>query len=151
MARRVAVEVLCDIDGTPGATPVRFGLDGIEYTIDLSDKRAAELRRELARYVSAGRRIGKSKSRGTGAAPRRRNGEVGEARDWALQNGISVVAIGRMPVEVLAKFRARKERLEGEKAADRANLVSDRLVGLRSVGGDTPCSGDGNGGAPDSP
>ncbi|WP_410591119.1 histone-like nucleoid-structuring protein Lsr2 [Amycolatopsis sp. lyj-23] len=113
MAQRVAVEVLCDIDGSEGAAPVDFGLDGVEYTIDLSEENAAALRDELARYVAAARRVGGRKNRGTGAAkPPQRNGEASEARAWAQENGIAVAAIGRVSAEVLEQYRASKAESE---------------------------------------
>ncbi len=47
-----------DLDGSSGSTvsPVKFGLDGVDYTIDLSSKNAAKLRKLYATYIDAGRK-----------------------------------------------------------------------------------------------
>jgi hypothetical protein len=36
MAQKIHVELVDDIDGSPAAETVTFGLDGTEYQIDLS-------------------------------------------------------------------------------------------------------------------
>ena len=49
MAKRVVVELVDDLTGKPGATTVRFGLDGVDYEIDLADE--TQLRAMLALIV----------------------------------------------------------------------------------------------------
>src|SRR4051794_6191129 len=44
MAQRVNVVLVDDIDGSDAAETVTFGLDGVQYEIDLSDGHADELR-----------------------------------------------------------------------------------------------------------
>lgn len=60
MAQRMITTLIDDLDGVELARgsgeTVRFGLDGRDYEIDLSDHNAAELREVLAPYVGAGRR-----------------------------------------------------------------------------------------------
>ncbi|SFW90832.1 Lsr2 dimerization domain-containing protein [Amycolatopsis australiensis] len=63
MARNTAVRVLDDLTGEPAAETVGFGLDGIEYDIDLSFANAEALRELLQRYADAGRRTGGRKRR----------------------------------------------------------------------------------------
>jgi Lsr2 len=58
-ARRVVTRV-DDLDGTPDAHPVRFGLDGRDYEIDLTDAHAQQLRDLLTPYLSAGRRLARN-------------------------------------------------------------------------------------------
>ncbi|MCP2256587.1 Lsr2 protein [Streptoalloteichus tenebrarius] len=47
-----------DLDGSTGSdiSPVRFGLDGVDYTIDLTASNAAKLRDLLEPYVASARR-----------------------------------------------------------------------------------------------
>lgn len=45
------------IDESEAAEPVRFGLDGVSYSVDLPALEAQALREALAPYVRAGRRI----------------------------------------------------------------------------------------------
>jgi len=63
VARNTAVQVLDDLTGEPAAETVGFGLDGIDYDIDLSFANADALRELLQRYADAGRRTGGRKRR----------------------------------------------------------------------------------------
>ncbi|WIY02336.1 Lsr2 family protein [Amycolatopsis mongoliensis] len=63
MAKNTAVQVLDDLTGEPAAETVGFGLDGIDYDIDLSFANADALRELLQRYADAGRRTGGRKRR----------------------------------------------------------------------------------------
>ena len=63
MAKNTAVQVLDDLTGEPAAETVGFGLDGIDYDIDLSFANAEALRGFLRRYADAGRRTGGRKNR----------------------------------------------------------------------------------------
>jgi hypothetical protein len=109
MAQKVLVEMLDDLDGTPAAHTVPFSLDGVTYEIDLSDGNAAALRDELARYISAGRRIGGRKVRvATGQstaspADRERSRAI---RAWAIDNGYEMSERGRLSSEVVAAYDA---------------------------------------------
>ncbi|MDR2566887.1 MAG: Lsr2 family protein [Bifidobacteriaceae bacterium] len=104
MAQRVVVELLDDLDQTPATATVEFGLDGINYTIDLNDAHAAELRAFLEPYAKVGRRPG-SKRPGSGSAPA---GAVAfdpaAVRAWADSNGIKVSKRGRVPAWVVEKY-----------------------------------------------
>jgi len=51
------VQMVDDIDATPADGTVRFGLDGVEYEIDLSAANNEQLRRELQRYIGAARGV----------------------------------------------------------------------------------------------
>lgn len=63
MAKSTAVRVLDDLTGEPAAETVGFGIDGIDYDIDLSFANADALRELLQRYADAGRRTGGRKRR----------------------------------------------------------------------------------------
>jgi hypothetical protein len=108
MAQRIQAYFIDDLDGGDAEGTVRFGLDGVEYEIDLSNAHAKELRDTLARYIQAGRRIAGASSR---RARRERNAGADrpgstEVRAWAREQGIEVKDRGRIPAEVVAKFRA---------------------------------------------
>jgi Lsr2 len=60
VATRRVVTRVDDLDGSGDAHPLRFGLDGQEYEIDLTAGHAQRFRDVLASYVSAGRRLTKS-------------------------------------------------------------------------------------------
>src|SRR5947209_9796942 len=55
MAQRVNVVLVDDIDGSDATETVTFGLDGVQYEIDLSEGHADELRQAMALYIGHGR------------------------------------------------------------------------------------------------
>ena len=65
VAQTVITRFTDDLDGSQASGSVAFGLDGREYTIDLSDENAARLRDALAPYVAAARRVGRGRGRTT--------------------------------------------------------------------------------------
>src|SRR4026207_1708929 len=58
MAQRVQIVLEDDLDGGVAAETVTFGLDGVSYEIDLSDKNAGKLRDEFASWIGHARRSG---------------------------------------------------------------------------------------------
>ena len=68
MATKVLTTLQDDIDGSDASETVRFALDGVEWEIDLSDRKAV--------------------------------------RKWAQANGIEVSARGRIPAEIVERYRA---------------------------------------------
>ncbi|MFI7114883.1 Lsr2 family protein [Amycolatopsis sp. NPDC049868] len=114
MAQKVRVEIVDDLDGGEAAQTVPFGLDGVQYEIDLSDENAEALRGELARYIEAGTRTGGRKlrvaagqstaegnGRATTPADRERNQQV---RAWAAASGYAIADRGRIPKEIYEAF-----------------------------------------------
>jgi hypothetical protein len=83
-------------------------LDGTEYEIDLNAGHAKELRDALALYVDAARRVGGSARKSANGSRRGRAGalDTTEVREWARAQGIEVKDRGRVPADVVAKFRA---------------------------------------------
>jgi hypothetical protein len=108
MAQKVQTLFVDDLDSSEAEDTVRFGLDGIEYEIDLNAKHAQQLRDALARYVSVGRRVGVGTRRparsGRKAQPNALN--TTEVREWAKKQGIDVKDRGRIPAELVVKFKA---------------------------------------------
>lgn len=106
MAQKVVIELSDDLDGSEAVETVTFALDGRSYEIDLSEKNVGRLRKIFAPYMEAGRRQGGAR-RGTKRAPvggDRPN--PGEVRTWAAAQGIEVAPRGRVPAEVIEKYRA---------------------------------------------
>jgi len=64
MAQRVQIVLEDDLDGGVAAETVTFGLDGVNYEIDLSDKNAGKLRDELATWIGHARRSGGRRTTG---------------------------------------------------------------------------------------
>lgn len=111
MAQKVVVELVDDLDGTASqdVATVTFGLDGVQYEIDLNDDHADQLRDLLASYVAAGRRTGGRTKRQTTATTTKPAGpgnreQTKAIRDWARQNGFDLADRGRIPAHVIDAF-----------------------------------------------
>jgi hypothetical protein len=109
MAQKVQTLFIDDLDGSPAEGTVRFALDGAQYEIDLSMAHAQELRDALARYAGAGRKVtgaARRPARARKASTAAVNGlNTTEVRDWAKANGLAVKDRGRVPADLVARFR----------------------------------------------
>ncbi|MET9934919.1 MULTISPECIES: Lsr2 family protein [unclassified Streptomyces] len=121
MAQRVVVTLSDDIEGGEAAETVAFGLDGKMYEIDLNAANAKKLRKALAPYLAAGRKIPARIGTGAGAGSGVGGGRGGTSataythtdlapdpaavRAWAQSNKMDVPARGRIPKRVYEAFR----------------------------------------------
>jgi hypothetical protein len=108
MAQRVQVLFIDDLDGSEAEGTVNYGIDGMQYEIDLNTAHAKELRNTLARYTEAARRVTDparrpARSGRTAAANGLDNTEI---RAWARSQGIEVRDRGRVPAEIVARYQA---------------------------------------------
>jgi hypothetical protein len=107
MAQKVQTLLIDDLDGSEAEGTVQFGLDGSNYEIDLSTKNAAALRKSLARYVEASRKISVSRRPNRGRrSPDSNAVNNTEVREWARAQGMEVKERGRIPAELVVKFKA---------------------------------------------
>jgi Lsr2 len=109
MAQRVQIVLEDDLDGGTAAETVTFGLDGVNYEIDLSDKNANKLRDEFSTWIGHARRSGGRRSTGrrgssSGGSSSSRRGDLSAVRAWARQNGHQVSDRGRIPASVQAAY-----------------------------------------------
>jgi len=110
MAQKVVVEMVDDLDGSPGGdvTTVGFALDGRSYEIDLNGRNAENLRASLAEFIAASRRHRAGRGGGTvkaapahDAAARERAHAI---REWAREAGHEVSGRGRIPAAVVDAY-----------------------------------------------
>jgi hypothetical protein len=106
MAKTVAVVMTDDLDGSPAAETVMFGVDGVTYEIDLSEKNRAKLERELAPYVTAGRRMSRSRRRSSSGRQTGPRTDRAAVRAWARDNGLQISERGRISAEVISQYEA---------------------------------------------
>jgi hypothetical protein len=113
MARQVITTLIDDLDGKPADRTVEFSLDGISYTIDLSEANAGKLRKALDPFIEAGTRLGRGGSTRVAGrpagAPARTAGSRDEnrlIREWAAENGHQISERGRIPQGVSNAYRA---------------------------------------------
>jgi hypothetical protein len=105
MARTVVTQMTDDLDGSKDAEEVRFALQGVEYTIDLSKKNRAAFEKLLNPYIEAGTKVtSRRNSRRTtsGTASARR--DLRAVRAWAKAQGLDVSDRGRVPASVLEQY-----------------------------------------------
>jgi hypothetical protein len=113
VAKQTLVVLTDDLDGGKADRTVEFGVDGVTYTIDLSDKNAKKLHATLERYISAGSRIGRTRpdprrTRRTGPASARAGRDENRAiREWAAENGYEVSERGRIPASIIDAYHNR--------------------------------------------
>jgi len=102
MAQQTTVILTDDIDGGKAVETVEFGLDGKHYEIDLGAKNAKNLRKAVAAYIEAGRKvkignITRSSTKVPAYAPAKPDrAELAAIRAWASENGVPVAARGRI-------------------------------------------------------
>ena len=113
MAQKIQTLFIDDLDGSEADGTVRFGLDGTDYEIDLNTGHAQALREALEPYVSVARRPGGGGARKPARSARKASASepnTTEVREWAKAQGIEVKDRGRVPAELVVKFRAATEK-----------------------------------------
>jgi hypothetical protein len=122
LERKREVAVSHDIrEETDPAEPrqtVRFGLDGQEYEVDLSEESAAELRETVRRYIAAGRRAGRpagaprtartpARTARTARGTTADDADPAAVRAWARAHGHRISDRGPIPARVRQAYDAR--------------------------------------------
>jgi hypothetical protein len=116
MATRTVVTLVDDVDGSTADESISFGLDGVEYEIDLSTEHAEALRGLLEPYATVARRTGGRRgarstarpaaSASDGTAPARSRSTNAQIRAWATEHGVTLAERGRLPGRVIEAFEA---------------------------------------------
>lgn len=107
MAQKVNIILVDDLDGGSADENVKFGLDGVNYEIDLSAANAAELRSSLERFVGAARKAsgGSGRPTRTKASGGGRSHDSAQIRQWARENGYTVNSRGRIQAEIQEAYQ----------------------------------------------
>ncbi|APT85689.1 histone-like nucleoid-structuring protein Lsr2 [Corynebacterium aquilae] len=115
MAQKQVTQYFDDIDHTPLSQDevhvVRFGVDGTNYVLEVSEANAQAFHDAIARFVehaqpdttrtttsTRSKRSGSGSTNSTGIPAKR-------IREWAQQNNIEVNDRGRLPQEVVDAYR----------------------------------------------
>jgi hypothetical protein len=112
MAKAVVTHVTDDIDGSPDAQPVTFGLGGVVYTIDLSQKNLDKLTKALEPFIAHAERHGKPRlgNMRKSTVPTERPYDTADVRSWAANQQITVAKRGRIPQSIIDQFLATRQR-----------------------------------------
>jgi hypothetical protein len=107
VAQKVLVQLLDDLDGSEAQQTRRFGWEGNDYEIDLSEKNDAALAKTIEKYVAAARRVGRSpRAKGRALVKVPTDVDASAVRAWATANGVTVNVKGRVPASVIEQYRA---------------------------------------------
>ncbi len=105
MAQKVQTLYIDDIDGTEAEGTVRFGLDGADYEIDLNAAHSQALRASLQTYISHARKVGGTRRISRGGKRNVIAIDTHAVRAWAKDQGIDIKERGRVPADVVARYR----------------------------------------------
>jgi Lsr2 len=106
MAQKIQTLFIDDIDGGEAEGTVRFGLDGVEYEIDLNAKHTEELHKALTTYISHARKVGSPARRAVHGRRGSTEIDTAKVREWAKGNGFNIKDRGRVPADLVAKYQA---------------------------------------------
>jgi Lsr2. len=105
MATQVQTTLIDDLDGSEASETIKFGLDGVLYEIDLSQKNADKLRKAIAPFKEAARKATPPSKERSGGRSRSRN-DLADIREWAKENGFAVSDRGRVARDVIEAYDA---------------------------------------------
>jgi hypothetical protein len=110
MAQRTQIVLIDDLDGTEitdgNAQSITFTWSGVDYSIDLSKTNADKLEKAIGPYLEKAQRVGARKGRSSGSSTSAGQVDTKAVRAWAASNGIELSNRGRVPAEVIEKYRA---------------------------------------------
>jgi hypothetical protein len=95
-----------DFDGTDAVETIKFGLDGVTYSVDLNTEHAVELRGALSRFIEVGRKEGGTKRQMKTLSDGDTKIDTKAVRLWAAENGIQVNTRGRLQADVVEQYLA---------------------------------------------
>lgn len=107
MAVQIIEKLIDDLDGDVAVETVRFAYDGVDYTIDLSAKNAAKLRKQLRPFVDSSIKVTPTRARSGRTAPEDTKAGRAAIRAWAESSSdFTLAGHGRIPREVVAAWYA---------------------------------------------
>lgn len=121
MVHKRIMSLVDDLDGGVADETVRFTVGGEDYEIDLSWRNAATLRRTLADYVSAARRVGHTdrERRSRSGLPVQHLGDREQnraIRAWARRHGTNIRDRGRIPDQIVHAYHHSEVTIRGPDA-----------------------------------
>lgn len=109
MAKETITIVKDDLDGSENAKSYKFGWQGDQYEIDLSEDNAKELENFLGKYINAAAKVTNRLPRGEKSSysnPAADKAELRAIRAWAQEQGLQVAPRGRISADIQKKYHA---------------------------------------------
>jgi hypothetical protein len=108
MAQRVITQLVSDLSGDEIADgkgeSIEFSYRGASYSIDLTDKEAAGFDKAVALYLEHATKTGGR--RRSASAGSKSDYSAKEVRVWAKAQGIDVPERGRIPGDIVQRYKA---------------------------------------------
>jgi hypothetical protein len=105
VAQRTQILYVDDIDGSEAEGTVRFGLEGVDYEIDLNKKHAEQFAAAIGPFIEAARKVSPAKRAAVRNARPVRH-DQSDVRAWARSQGLKISDRGRIPADVLARYES---------------------------------------------
>ena len=110
MAQRTQIVLIDDLDGTEitdgDAQSIAFTWSGVDYSIDLSKSNADKFEKAIGPYLEKAQRVGGRRNRSSSSSSSRGQVDTKAVRAWAASNGIELSSRGRVPANVIEKYKA---------------------------------------------
>ena len=113
MAQRTQIVLIDDLDGTEitdgEGQSITFSWSGVDYSIDLSKANADRFEKAIGPYLEKAQRVGVRKSRPSSSPSSRSAGsqvDTKAVRAWAASNSIQLSNRGRLPADVIERYKA---------------------------------------------
>jgi hypothetical protein len=110
MAQRTQIVLIDDLDGTEikdgEAQSITFTWSGVDYSIDLSKANADKFEKAIGPYLEKAQRVGGRRSRPYSSLSSGGQVDTKAVRAWAASNGIELSSRGRVPADVIEKYKA---------------------------------------------
>ena len=102
MASRTVLLLTDDTDGSKADVTVKFGIDGAEYEIDLSESNAKKFHGALDPWTKTARKIAGRRGRRISGTDGK--GDLKAVREWAKESGYQVSERGRVAADVRSAY-----------------------------------------------
>lgn len=93
-----------DLDGSDAVETIKFGLDSVNYSVDLNTEHAAELRMSLSRFIDVAQKESGTKRQMKTLTSNQVDTKA--VRLWAAENGFNVNTRGRIQSDIVEKYLA---------------------------------------------
>jgi hypothetical protein len=106
MAKKTITTLIDDLDGTEADQSISFAFEGVNYSIDLSDKNADKFRSAIKPYLDSATRSGRGSGTRASSSTKTSKEELDAARTWLRKEGHEVSDRGRIKGELMELYRS---------------------------------------------
>ena len=104
MAKKQKTILVDDFDGSEASVSIDFSFEGTNYTIDLTEDHAREMREAFEKYTEVAQKQRRRSGRRSGGGSGLSREKLQAIRDWATSKGYQVAPRGRIKQEIIAEY-----------------------------------------------